>query len=85
MLIDLQIIDYKKREAGAIGLLWAQGWANNGNHTKTKMSIHTTGTHTVTPDRQQSKTLILSTNIDQKSLGIEFLIVICRPTGDKRQ
>ena len=27
-----------------------------------------------TPDRQQSKTLILSTNVDQKSLETEFLI-----------
>ena len=40
---------------------------------------------TTTPDRRQSKTLIPSTNIDQKSLETEFLIVICRRTGDKRQ
>ena len=38
-----------------------------------------------TPDRQQSKTLILSTNIDQKLLETEFLIAICRPTDDKWQ
>ena len=38
-----------------------------------------------TPCRRQSKTLILSTNIDQKSLETEFLITICRPTGDKWQ
>ena len=36
-----------------------------------------------TPGRRQSKTLILSTNVDQKSLGTEFSIAICRPTGDK--
>ena len=27
--------------------------------------------------------LILSTNVDQKSLETELLIAICRPTGDK--
>ena len=36
-----------------------------------------------TPDRRQSKTLILSTNIDQKSLETQFLIAFCRPTGNK--
>ena len=29
--------------------------------------------------------IILSTNIDKKSLETEFLIAICRPTGDKCQ
>ena len=38
-----------------------------------------------TPGRRQSKTLILSTNVDQKSLEAEFLIVICRLIGDKWQ
>ena len=38
-----------------------------------------------TPDRGQSKTLILSMKVDQKSLETEFLIAICRPTGDKWQ
>ena len=38
-----------------------------------------------TPDRRQSKTLIVSTNVDQKSLETEFAIAICRPTGDKWQ
>ena len=38
-----------------------------------------------TPDRRQSETLVLSTNVDQKSLETEFLIAICRPTGDKWQ
>ena len=37
------------------------------------------------PGRRQSKTLILTTNVDQKSLKTEFLIAICRPTGDKWQ
>ena len=38
-----------------------------------------------TPDRWQSKTLILLTNVDQKSLKTEFSIVICRLTDDKWQ
>ena len=38
-----------------------------------------------TPGRVQSKTLILSTNVDKKLLETEFLIAICRPTGDKWQ
>ena len=38
-----------------------------------------------TLDRRQSKTLILSTNVDTKSLETEISIVICRPTGDKCQ
>ena len=29
--------------------------------------------------------LILSTNVDKKSLETEFLIAICRTTGNKRQ
>ena len=39
----------------------------------------------LTSGRRQSKTLILATNVDQKSLETEFSIVICRPTGDKWQ
>ena len=38
-----------------------------------------------TPARRQSKTLILSMNVDKKSLGTEFLIAICHPTGYKSQ
>ena len=38
-----------------------------------------------TPGRRQSKTPILSRNVDQKSLEIEFSIAICRHTGDKWQ
>ena len=38
-----------------------------------------------TPGRRQLKTSILSTNVDQKSLETEFLIAICRPTGNKWQ
>ena len=38
-----------------------------------------------TPDRGQSKTLILSTDVDQKLLETQFFIAICRPTGDKWQ
>ena len=33
-----------------------------------------------TSDRRQSKTLILSTNVDLRSLETEFLIAVCRPT-----
>ena len=39
----------------------------------------------ITPDRQQSKMLILLMNIDQKLFETEFLIAICRLTGDKWQ
>ena len=38
-----------------------------------------------TSSRRQSKTLIILTNVDQKSLDTEFLIAICRLTGDKWQ
>ena len=39
----------------------------------------------LTPDRRQSKTLILSTIVDPKKLETEILIVICRQFGDKWQ
>ena len=39
----------------------------------------------VTPDRRQSKTLILSTNVDKISLEKEFSFTICGPTDDKWQ
>ena len=39
----------------------------------------------IMPDRRQSKTLILSMNVDQKSLETEFYIAICRQSGDKWQ
>ena len=39
----------------------------------------------ITQGRRQSKTLILSTNVDQKSLETKFLIAICRHIGDKWQ
>ena len=40
----------------------------------------------ITLDRQQSKTLLLSTNTDQTSLETEvFFIAICRQLGDKWQ
>ena len=35
-----------------------------------------------TPGRRQSKTSILSRNVDQRSLETEFLIAICCPIGD---
>ena len=39
--------------------------------------------HIDTPDMRQSKTFVLSTNIDQITLEIEFSISIYRTTGDK--
>ena len=36
-----------------------------------------------TPGRRQSKTPILSRNVDQKSIETAFSIAICRPTDDK--
>ena len=39
----------------------------------------------ITPDRGQSKSFNQSTNVNQKLLEIEFLIAICRLTGDKWQ
>ena len=39
----------------------------------------------ITLDRRQSKTSVILTNIDQKSLETEFLIAICQPKGDKWQ
>ena len=39
----------------------------------------------LTPGRRQSKTPILSRNVDQKSIETLFSIAICRPTGDKWQ
>ena len=38
-----------------------------------------------TPDRWQWKMLILSTNVDKKSLETEFSIASCHPTGDNWQ
>ena len=38
-----------------------------------------------TPDRHHFKTLILSTNVDRKSLETEFSLAICRLAGDKWQ
>ena len=39
----------------------------------------------ITADRRQSKTLILSTNIDKKSVKTVFSIAICCQSGDKWQ
>ena len=56
-----------------IGLLWA---LDNTNNFLAYIFL---------PGRRQSKTSILSTNVDQNSFETEFLIAICRPTGDKWQ
>ena len=39
----------------------------------------------ITPDRQQWKMLVLSMNVDKKSLETEFSIAICCQNGDKLQ
>ena len=39
----------------------------------------------LTPGRRQWEMLVLSRNVDQKSLKTVFLIAICRHTGDKWQ
>ena len=39
---------------------------------------------TNTPGRQQSKTLLLSRNVDQKSLDTEFSIAICLATNGNK-
>ena len=38
-----------------------------------------------TQDRRQSKTPMLSRNVDQKSIETMFSIAYCHPTGDKWQ
>ena len=55
------------------------------NQRKLRLLNQVGGLILATPDRPQSKTLILSTDVDQKSLETEFLIAICRPTGDTWQ
>ena len=47
--------------------------------------IFESNAESITPDRRQSKTLILSTSVDKKSLETEFSTAICRPNGDKWQ
>ena len=50
------------------------------------MAMYSIGLYSInTSDRRQSKTLILSTNVDLRSLETEFLIDVCRLTGDKWQ
>ena len=53
--------------------------------TQTSMSIQMTCPGRCIPGRRQSKTPILSRNVDQNRLEIEFLIAICRHTDDKWQ
>ena len=47
--------------------------------------LATGGERVITMGSQQSKTLILSTNVDKKWLETMFLIAICHPNGDKWQ
>ena len=51
---------------------------DDGTATFTKLLCSFRSLHN-TPDRQQSKTLILSMKVDQKSSEMSFLIAICRP------
>ena len=53
------------------------------SRVRVKRSSHANTKYT--PDRRQSKTFILSMNVDKKSLETEFSIAICRPTGNKWQ
>ena len=48
-------------------------------------TLFQTSLSVLTPGRRQSKMQILSRNVDQKLLETEFLIAICRHTGDKWQ
>ena len=47
------------------------------------LNVFITRNHTNTPGRRQSKTPILSRNVDQISIETVFSIAICRHTGDK--
>ena len=63
-----------------------QKWVFSGHsHPGNGLASRDIGHTFITPDRRQSKTLTISTNVDQKSSETEFLIVICRPIGDKWQ
>ena len=53
--------------------------------SKIHQIYHSVDSFCITPGRRQSKTPILSRNVDQKSLETEFSIAICRHTGDKWQ
>ena len=60
------------------------------NHSSIKIVIYKnnklqTNETVFTPDRPQSNTLLLSTNVDKNSLQTDFLIAICHPSGDNRQ
>ena len=52
-------------------------------HTQPPQSLKEKGNSFCTPDRRQSKTLLLSTNIDQTLLETEFLIAISRQMAFK--
>ena len=45
------------------------------------LAMYSVGLYSInTSDMRQSKTFILSTNIDLRSLETEFLIAVCSPT-----
>ena len=45
------------------------------------MAMYSVGLYSInTSHRGQSKTIILSTNVDLRSLETDFLIAVCRPT-----
>ena len=54
-------------------------------HLSTSMLLDCLPLNVFPLDRRQSKTVILSTIVDQKSLETEISIAICRQTGDKWQ
>ena len=76
--------------------MWKQNYFFQKKHEKCKLFLvalflivlatYSVGLYSInTSKRRQSKTLILSTNIDLRSLEIKVLIVVCRPTGNKWQ
>ena len=48
------------------------------HHSHRCLHAHIISKDIFTPGRRQSKTVILSTNVDKKSLEIEISIAVCR-------
>ena len=55
------------------------------NCMQKKSTVNHEAYNELTEDRRQSKTSIISTNVDQNSKKIEFLIAISHPTGNTWQ
>ena len=63
-------------------LVWKQNNFIQQKHEKCKLlAMYSVGLYSInTSDRRQSKTLILWTDVDLRSLETEFLIAVCRLT-----